>query len=166
MKLLTRTLSLLTIASLALFFANCGGDGGSDAPKQKTQLNKLSKVWVLKTPEGADLNGDDRTDDFEDFKLTIGGGFNSETPDGPYTYSVQGSRPDPSPWPAAGTWEFVSFQSGDKGQLVRVEDQVSMTYQINSAGQLILTVECSECDYAGARTLSVNGIWTFTFNAQ
>lgn len=166
MKLLTRTLSLLTIASLALFFANCGGDDGNDTPKEKDQLKKLSEVWLLETPEGADLGGDDRTDDFTNFKLTMGGSYNSDTPEGPYTYSVGGSRPTPSPWPASGSWTFVNFQSGNEGNLVR-DDDVPMHYKINSTGQLILTVQCAECDYAGAaKLLEVNGTWTFIFNAQ
>ncbi len=166
MKLLTRTLSLLTIASLALFFANCGGDGGEDTPEEKEQLDKLSEVWLIKTPDGAELGEDDRTDDFTGFELTIGGSFDPDSPEGPYTYSVDGSMPDPSPWPGSGTWEFANIQSGNRGSLVR-DDQVPMTYQINSAGQLILTFECFECDYNGAARFSeVNGIWTFTFNAQ
>lgn len=165
MKLLTRTLSLLTIVSLGLFFANCGGDDNGGTPKEKGQLQKLSKTWVIKTPNGADLDGDDRTADFTNFKLTIGGTFNSSNPEGPYTFSVQGSRPEPSPWPANGTWEFASIQTGDKGTLIR-SDEVPMSYQINSAGQLILTVECASCDYSGARVMQVNGTWTFTFNAQ
>ncbi len=165
MKLLTRTLSLLTIASLALFFANCGGDDGDDTPKEKDQLNKLSKVWLIKTPNGAALNGDDRTGDFTGFKLTIGGSYKPDTPEGPYNYSVQGSMPDPSPWPTSGTWEFVSIQSGNKGNLLR-DDDAPMTYQINSEGQLILTVQCADCTYPGAKVLAVNGTWTFTFNPQ
>lgn len=47
MKFLTRTLSLITVASLALFFANCGGDGGGGSAKEKTQLKKLSKTWEI-----------------------------------------------------------------------------------------------------------------------
>lgn len=170
MKLLTRTLSLLTIASLALFFANCGGDDGDKTPKEKDQLKKLSKTWVLETPDGADLDGDDRTSDFANFELTISGTYDSDNPEGPYNYSVTGSRPDPSPWPGAsdgngGTWEFVAFQSGDEGDLVR-DDNVTMHYKINSNGQLILNVTCFTCNYEGAKTSEVNGTWTFTFDPQ
>ncbi len=164
MKLLTRTLSLLTIASLALFFANCGGGSDGGSSKEKTQLKKLSKTWSLATaPNSAKLGSDDRTADFTGFTLEITGTYNSDSPEGPYNYEVGGSRPDPSPWPASGTWEFANISSGNEGNLVR-EDDVVMHYKINSSGQLVLNVQCLACDYEGARTSEVNGDWTFTFN--
>ncbi|MBL7841729.1 MAG: hypothetical protein JNJ75_16410 [Cyclobacteriaceae bacterium] len=163
MKFLTRTLSLVTVASLALFFANCGGDGGGGSAKEKTQLKKLSGTWEIVS---ADLDGDDRTADFTNFKLTIGGTYNSDTPEGPYSFSVSGSRPDPSPWPASGTWTFANI-SGNEGNLLR-DDDVPMHYKITSNGQLTLEVECAACDYpgSGARTFEVNGPWTFVLDPQ
>lgn len=161
MKFLTRTLSLITVASLVLFFANCGGDGGGGSAKEKTQLKKLSGIWEIVS---ADLDGDDRTADFTNFTLTIGGTFNSDTPEGPYTFSVSGSRPDPSPWPASGTWTFANI-SGNEGNLLR-DDDVPMHYRIASNGQLTLEVECAACDYDGARATEVNGPWTFVLDPQ
>lgn len=162
MKFLTRTLSLITVASLVLFFANCGGDGGGGSAKEKTQLKKLSGIWEIVS---ADLDGDDRTADFTNFTLTIGGTFNSDTPEGPYTFSVSGSRPDPSPWPASGTWTFANI-SGNEGNLLREDDDVPIHYKIASNGQLTLNVECAACDYDGARTTEVNGTWTFVLDPQ
>lgn len=162
MKFLTRTLSLITVASLVLFFANCGGDGGGGSAKEKTQLKKLSGIWEIVS---ADLDGDDRTADFTNFTLTIGGTFNSDTPEGPYTFSLSGSRPDPSPWPASGTWTFANI-SGNEGNLLREDDDVPMHYRIASNGQLTLEVECAACDYDGARTTEVNGTWTFVLDPQ
>src|SRR6478736_2346420 len=105
MKLLTRTLSLLAIASTALFFANCGG-GGDDKKPEEIELGKLTKTWNIVS---ANLDGTNRTTDFSNFKLTLSGTFNSGSPEGPYDYDVTGSRPTPSPWPDAasgngGTW--------------------------------------------------------------
>lgn len=162
MKFLTRTLSLITVASLVLFFANCGGDSGGGSAKEKTQLKKLSGIWEIVS---ADLDGDDRTADFTNFTLTIGGTFNSDTPEGPYTFSVSGSRPDPSPWPASGTWTFANI-SGNEGNLLREDDDVPIHYKIASNGQLTLNVECAACDYDGARTTEVNGTWTFVLDPQ
>lgn len=162
MKFLTRTLSLITVASLVLFFANCGGDGGGGSAKEKTQLKKLSGIWEIVS---ADLDGDDRTADFTNFTITIGGTFNSDTPEGPYTFSVSGSRPDPSPWPASGTWTFANI-SGNEGNLLREDDDVPIHYKIASNGQLTLNVECAACDYDGARTTEVNGTWTFVLDPQ
>lgn len=161
MKFLTRTLSLVTVASLALFFANCGGDGGGGSAKEKTQLKKLSKTWEIVS---ADLDGDDRTADFTGFTLTLSGTYDSDSPEGPYNYSVSGNRPDPSPWPASGTWTFASI-SGNEGNLLR-DDDVPMHYKISSNGQLTLNVECTACSYEGAKTSEVNGTWTFVFDPQ
>ncbi len=155
MKLLTRTLFLLTIASLTLFFANCGGGGGDEKTPQQVQLGKLSKTWVLGT---ATLDGISSPLIGSDFALTISGSFNSGSPDGPYNYSVTGTL-TPSPWPASGTWTFDSI-SGDGGQIIR-EDGVGITYSIGTDGRLTLNFTCAACDYAGARTSQANGDWVF-----
>lgn len=162
MKFLTRTLSLITVASLILFFANCGGDGGGGSAKEKTQLKKLSKTWEIVS---VDLDNVDRIQDFDNFTLTLSGTFDSDSPEGPYTYAVSGSRPDPSPWPASGTWTFANI-SGNEGNLLREDDDVPMHYRIASNGQLTLEVECAACDYDGARTTEVNGTWTFVLDPQ
>lgn len=162
MKFLTRTLSLVTVASLALFFANCGGSESGGSAKEKTQLKKLSGTWEILS---ADLQGDDRIDDFTGFTLTISGTYDSDSPEGPYNYSVSGSRPDPSPWPASGTWTFASI-SGNEGNLLRGDDDVPMHYKFTSDGQLTLEIVCETCNYEGAKTNEVNGTWTFVLDPQ
>lgn len=161
MKLLTRSLSLLTIASLVLFFANCGGDGGEESSAEQKELAKFKKTWTLTT---ATLEGDSRTADFAGFKLVIGGNYNEDSPEGPYTYSIQEtSEPDPSPWPDSGTWIFSSITSGNV-TIVRdpdTDDETPMSYTINSNGDLILTVNVPEG--LGWRTAQVEGEWVFTF---
>lgn len=169
MKLQYRLLSFLLVASMLVFWG-CGSDSAKTAP-EKTALKKLSKTWSIKTTGGASLDGTDRTSDFTNFKLTISGSFDSGNPEGPYAFSVQGSRPDPSPWPGAdlgsdGTWTFASVadKTGTSGQIIREEDGVGITYSINSAGELSLLFTCSTCDYAGNRVSQVNGNWTFVLN--
>jgi len=163
MKLFTRTLSLLLIASLTLFFANCGGDDPKAAPEEE-QLDKLSQTWDIVS---ADLDGTDRTADFANFDLIISGSFDSDNPEGPYDYDVTGSRPTPSPWPDAangngGTWTFAATPDGDSGLIVR-DDGIGMGYEI-VGGQLTVTFNFTGAGYAGARTAQVEGDWTFVFN--
>ncbi|HEU5290120.1 MAG TPA: hypothetical protein VFU05_05700, partial [Cyclobacteriaceae bacterium] len=67
MRLLTKTLSLLAIATTTLFFAGCGGDDPSKKPEE-IELGKLAKTWNIVS---ADLDGTNRTTDFSNFKLTI-----------------------------------------------------------------------------------------------
>ncbi len=160
MKILARVVSFVILASAVVFMSNCGGK--DPAPiAQQVQLGKLSKTWNIVS---ASLDGANRTGDFTNFKLTITGTFNSNAADGPYNFSVSGDRPTPSPWPASGTWSFVNIGTGDSGSLVR-NDGVPMVYSINSSGQLTISdLDCEECDYPGARTEAVNGLWTFVFN--
>lgn len=160
MKILTRIGSLVIVASALFFLANCGGDPAPQ-PAEQIQLGKLSKTWSIVS---ATLNGTTRTSEFANFKLTISGTFNTTTPEGPYNYSVSGSRPTPSPWDASGTWSFSSTGTGDTGSILR-NDGVPMIYTINSNGQLTISdLICTSCNYQGARTDQVNGTWVFTFN--
>jgi len=160
MKLLARTVSFVILASAVVFLSNCGGDD-PEKSAQEVQLGKLSKTWNIVS---VTLDGTPRTADFTGFQLSITGAFNTNAPNGPYNFSVTGSRPTPSPWPASGTWSFVNIGTGDSGSLVR-NDGVPMVYSINSSGQLTISdLICTSCDYAGARTEAVNGNWTFVFN--
>lgn len=161
MKFLTRTLSLITVASLVLFFANCGGDGGGGSAKEKTQLKKLSNTWEILS---VDLDNVDRIQDFDNFTLTLSGTFDSDSPEGPYSYAVSGSKPTPSPWPASGTWLF-STAGNDQGLILRdaeTDDETPMSYRILSNGNLVLTISVPEGS-EGWRTREVSGEWTFTF---
>lgn len=163
MKLLTRSLSLLTIASLVLIFANCGGGGGEESTKEKKELARFKKTWTLTT---ATLDGSPRTTDFAGFKLIIGGDYNSDSPEGPYTYQIQGSTPDPSPWPASGTWIFSSITSSNV-LVVRdpdTNDEIGMSYKILSNGNLELTMDVPDGS-DGWRVAAVSGEWVFTFTA-
>jgi len=160
MKMMTRIVSLTIVASALVFLSNCGDDDPKKTDQQ-IQLEKLSKTWNIVS---ASLDGTNRTADFTNFKLTIGGTYNSTNPNGPYSYSVTGSRPTPSPWDANGTWSFVNTGTTDTGSLLR-NDGVPMIYTISSSGQLTISdLICSSCNYAGARTEQVNGTWTFVFN--
>lgn len=160
MKLLTRSLSLLTIASLVLFFASCGGDGNDGPSKEENAFNQLDNVWTLSS---VTLNDADRESDFDNFVLTLSGDFDSENPNGPYEYSVAGSMPDPSPWPQIGEWIFDSINT-DSGLIVRdpeTENEIGMSYKILSNGDLELTLVVPEG--SGWRVAEVEGTWVFTF---
>jgi hypothetical protein len=127
---------------------------------EEIQLGKLSRTWNIIS---ATLNGTLRTSDFTDFKLTISGTFNSSSPVGPYSFSIVGNRPDPSPWPVSSTWIFTNIGEEDNGSFLR-NDAVPMTYVIDSNGQLTLEFICTSCDYPGSRIKQVNGTWIFSFD--
>lgn len=166
MKVLTRSLTLLTIASLALFFASCGGDGGEDTPVEKTQLGKLAGTWEI---ESATLEGgspEDKTADYAGFTLTLAGTFdkNNENPF-PYTYSTA-NRPDLSPWEANGNW---GFGSNPKTQILRENSDggsLGILYTLSSNGTLTLEYTFLGDGYPAAKAAEVEGTWTLVLTPQ
>lgn len=161
MKLLTRSFSLLTIASLVLFFANCGGGGGEESSKQKTQLSKLSKTWRLGTAKLGDNDSPDQI--LSNFTITFSGSYDSDSPDGPYQFDVTGTT-FPSPLPETGDWTFSFFGSGDTGMILLGPDDIAINYTINSAGKLILTFNYDGEGYEAAKVLAVEGDWEFVLD--
>jgi hypothetical protein len=158
MKNLKKSISLLTIAFVSLTLMNCGGGGSEPAP-QKIALEQLKKnSWILNGSDAVKLGSTNRTSEFSGFTLSFGGDFSSNSPAGPYTFSVSGSLPDPSPWPTSGNWEFIGEPSKTGGNILR-SDGVPILYTINSAGELTLQLDCNEC--GGARIAAVKGTWIF-----
>jgi hypothetical protein len=166
MKLLTRTLSLLTIASLALFFANCGGDDGDGTPTEKTQLGKLTGTWVLVS---ANLeNGTptpDKTADYNGFTLELSGTFDKDS-DEPYPYSyTTTNRPDLSPWDAIGNW---GFGSNPKEDILRESSDsgiLGIKYAIDGE-TLTLRYTFTGDGFPSARAAEVEGNWTLVLELQ
>jgi hypothetical protein len=157
MKILSRLLSVLAIASLGLAYVGCGG-GDDEEAVEKSQLTKLSNVWNISS---VTLDGTQRTD-FTNLTLTISGAFDSKNPKGPYNYTMGGTRPNPSPWPASGTW---SFGSNVLTQLIRHDDASTdqdMTYTLTST-ELTISFNYSGVGFAGSRVNQVAGNWVFTF---
>lgn len=159
---LTRILSLITIASLTVFFANCGGDGGGGTPTEKVQLGKLKGTWEIVSATLAGGSPEDKTSDYENFTLTLSGTFSSSSEEEfPYEFATSG-RPDLSPWESAGNW---GFGSNAKTQVVR-EDGLAISYTINSNGQLTLIYTFTGDGYEAAKALEVEGQWTLVLEKQ
>lgn len=158
MKIFSRFLSLLIISGLSLFYAGCGGSSSSTDPAEKVQLAKLSTTWTIYS---ATLDGAVRTGDFDKLTLTVGGTFSTATPKGPYTYTCGGTRPNPSPWPASGTWKFGSDAKTD---LLRndPDGDLAMTYEATDT-QLTITFNFTGTGFAGSRANQVVGNWEFVF---
>jgi hypothetical protein len=167
MKLSTKIFSVLSITTLAVLLG-CGSDGGSDADPEKGQLKKLSKTWELeKVMFGTDDITNDAGDQIDDdFSITFSGTFNSP----PYDFTVEGTQ-TPSPLPPSGTWTFASVD-GNSGQILLLDEddeELAVTYTIQSNGNLILTFLCDACSFEGARSsaiASVDGVWEFTLTPQ
>lgn len=156
MKILSRILSLLVIASLGLAYVGCGGKDKGEDDVEKTQLAKLAAVWTVSS---VTLDGAPRTD-FPGLTLTISGTFDSTNPKGPYNYSFTGTRPNPSPWPVNGQW---SFGANTLTQLVRHDNpDLDMSYELTDS-QLTISFNYTGEGFTGSRVSQVKGNWTFVF---
>lgn len=162
MRFLKNT-GLLVILSTVLVISSCKKKDDPD-PTEKVQLDKLVKTWTISS---AELDGTPRTD-FSTIALVISGTFNSNTPAGPYQYTISGTRPNPSPWPASGTWKFGD---GEAAKSVIIRDsgvnEVQMTYTLSGDGkQLTLNFTVTGSGWAGSRVNEVEGAWEFVFTTN
>lgn len=154
---------LLTISAIGFLLSSCNGKNDPD-PTEKIQLTKLAKTWTISSVK---LDGQSR-DDFGNLSLVIQGNFNNSAPEGPYQYTVSGTRPNPSPWPANGTWKFSDGESA-KSVLIRDTgiNEVQMTYTLANNGDILtLNFTVSGSGWQGSRVDKVGGEWEFIFNSN
>lgn len=171
MKLRTRISSLLAITVLGLILSNCKDDGNS-TPKAKIELKKLSKTWTLisaKLGGGDELVGEPTAEGgFNGVTLTISGTYSSAA-DATYNYEVDGTLPDPSPWPLPGAtdgeWAFVSAENGLIMRDPNSEaDKLSMNYTIiNDQLTIQFYIQSNSTGWPGSKTSGVSGQWEFIF---
>jgi len=152
--------SRIYILLLLVFAAACGSDDKNEPSLEEQQLTQLSKTWVIKRA----VQNVDRTTEFKspDLTLTLSGTFNEKTPKGPYSYSITGKLPSPSPWSKQpGLWTFTD----DATNIIVRDDGVRMHYAADDK-TLTLTFTCATCNVDGGRIDSAEGDWEFEFTAQ
>lgn len=159
MKYLSSIYTILLITIAAAVATGCGGDDDDAPSKEQAQLALLTKTWTIKSAT-QDI---DRTEDFKDpdFTITVSGTFDAAKPKGPYTYTVAGDMPVPSPWAKGnGVW---SFGDDATNTLVR-GDGVAITYTLDG-NTLTLTFKCTTCNDTNGRPASAEGDWVFVLTA-
>jgi hypothetical protein len=157
MKVATRLFTLLAIVGLAIFYSSCKPDDKDNRTTEEKQLDKVKNTWALTSAN----DGTDRTTDFANLVLTVSGSFSQG---GTYNYSFTGTRPNPSPWPASGTWKFgtdpLTQIIRDPGQDIEID----ATYTVTDSDLEIKFVIPD--NWVGGRRQSVSGSWTFNFVKQ
>ena len=159
MKIALRVLSLLILVAVSLFYAGCGGDEEKKDTEEKKQLDKLLGSWTLVSAD----DGTPRTDSFANLVLTLSGNY---AEGGTYNYSFTGTRPDPSPWPASGTWKFGTNKLTDMIRDPSTASEIPMTYSVTDTSlEINFTVPDGSSGWQGgtSRIKSVTGNWTFVF---
>jgi hypothetical protein len=162
MKLLRNIPLLLALAAVVLVSSCKPGDDPD--PFEKVQLGKFAKTWTISS---ASLDNVDR-DDFSTISLVLAGTFNASSPAGPYQYTVNGTRPNPSPWPASGSWSFAQGE-GAKTTIIRDSgtSEVQMSYVLSAdAKTLTLNFTVAGTGFQGSRTNEVEGNWEFVFTTN
>jgi hypothetical protein len=129
----------------------------SDSPSTEAKLlSKLSQTWQLTS---AELN-DVMQEGFESFELTLSGSAGSAV----FAYGVVG-RPQVSPWPSGGTW---NFGENSTSQIIRdpgTADELIITYEVSST-QLVIDFQYTGEGFNAAKTASTEGHWVFTFSKK
>jgi hypothetical protein len=160
MKLTTRILSLLVLSGLVVFFAGCDKENNKKKSQAEKQFDKLKSSWSLTSAN----DGTDRTSDFPSLVLSVSGTF---AEDGEYNYAFTGTRPNPSPWPADGTWKFGSDPASDIIRDPETDYELPMTYTVSETTlEINFTIPDGDPGFPGGRVNSVSGDWTFVFTKQ
>ncbi len=157
MKVATRFLTLFAFVGLAVFYSGCGKEPTDNRTTEEKQLDQLKGTWAMVSAN----DGNDRTSDFSNLVLTVAGSFSQG---GTYNYSLTGTRPNPSPWPASGTWKFGT---DPLTQIIRDpgdDIEIDATYEVSATDLEIVFVIPD--NWVGGRTQSVSGTWTFNFVKQ
>lgn len=159
MKIALRVLSLSIVVAISAFFAGCKDDDDDKPTQEKQQLDKLLGSWTMVSAN----DGTDRTGDFTDLVLTLSGNY---VEGGTYNYSFTGIRPDPSPWPASGTWKFGTNKLTEMIRDPASSSEIAMTYTVTDTNlEISFTVPDGSSGWQGgsSRIRSVTGNWTFVF---
>lgn len=159
MKIATRILSLVILFVVTTFYIGCRDKDTDKKTEEETQLIKLKSVWTLVTAN----DGQDRTADFPNLKLTLEGNY---VEGGTYNYSFTGTRPDPSPWPAQGTWKFGTVKTTDIIRDPGGSNEIAMNYTVTDTNLIItFNIPDGSAGWPGgtSRVKSVTGDWEFTF---
>ena len=150
------TLPILA-AALAISLVSCDKDDPKKKTDEQVQLEKLIGTWTIVS---AVNDGEDRTDAFNGFTLTLSGNYAENNT---YNYSVTGQRPDPSPWwLETGTWKFGANKLTELIRDPATNSEIDMNYQVTDTN---LTLTFTLPDGAGlpgsGRIQSVAGPWVF-----
>ena len=159
MKFLTRILSVAVLGAIASLYMACDGDDPTKTAEE-IQFEKLDSIWAITSSN----DGTDRSGDFPGLVLTVSGTFQ---PGQTYNYSLSGTRPNPSPWPANGTWKFGTDPNVD---IIRDPGSISETSMKYTVTDNTLTLEFNVPEgsngWPGGKIESVEGDWTFVFSKQ
>lgn len=156
MKIVSRVLSFLVITSAALLYMSCDKEKGTKKTEEEIQLEKLSRSWNLVSV--SDDNGP--REDFTNVVLTISGTAGQAE----FSYSLTGTRPTPSPWPASGKWKFGANVTKDIIRDPGTQSEIAMEYEVSESSLTItFTLPDGAEGWEGGRTGSVTGNWTFIF---
>jgi hypothetical protein len=148
-------MNIVLFLGVLLALSSCKKD--DESPDELAiRLGELSKSWVVSsaTKDGADMAG------YDSFQIILSGNSSTTT----YTYTTTG-RPDLSPWPVGGIWEFGENMNA---QIIRdpgTNDESEIMYTLEE-GVLTLEFDFSGDGYSSGRTESTSGYWVFKFSSN
>jgi hypothetical protein len=157
MKMTFRILVGLLLVGVLITYSGCGSRHHDEEPITDQQIDKLNQTWKV---SAVSLDGANKTSDYTStspiFQIALSGTHGSTT----VNYTCTG-RPSKSPWPASGSFTFVTTAVTDPQTKLTRDDAVPVTYSVTTA-QLELAFVYSGAGF-DARTANVSGQWVFTF---
>lgn len=144
--------SLVTLTS-------CGDDDGPQIDPVDALTEDLTFTW---NPTSVSFEGEDRTDQYTGFSLTISEGSQNG---GNYSTTEVAVR---DPWPNSGSWEFQNPDNitvnTTSFNIVRNDGLVISVTLSNEGNNMSMVLNNYDEDtHEGAKTAAVNGSWTFEF---
>jgi hypothetical protein len=156
MKLVSRILTLLVLASATVFYSSCGGDDDNAKSETDQQLEKLNGTWVIQAATDVTQDSDAPPFAFTNMQLVINASAGSTS----FNWTTSG-RPELGPWDAQGTFQF-----GDPvASVLKRNDNVTINYNVTDT-ELIMTFTFNNSAGYPGRAKSVEGDWHFEFTKK
>lgn len=147
---------ILMIGGL-IFITACGGDDPVEPTPDELRLEELAGTsnitWALATGTAVTLEGNDRTDDWQNFELTL---TTSKS------YNTTSSFEE-SVWPSAGTWDFTGTEGAGLLIIIRSDQQQINIDNISTSNLTLSFNKVLSRTNQNERVNSIEGEWVFKF---
>lgn len=147
-------LNIFLFLGVLLALSSCKKD--DESPNETAiRLAELSKSWTVTsaTKDDIEMAG------YENLQVILSG--NSSTT---FIYTVTG-RPDLSPWPIGGIWQFGENMNARIIRDPGTNDEIEIIYTLED-NVLTLEFDFSGDGYASGRTESTSGYWMFKLSGN
>ncbi|MEP2771514.1 MAG: hypothetical protein ABJH05_05165 [Fulvivirga sp.] len=149
-----RNLKIGLFLGAVLALSGCKKDEAAAPSEKVIQFEKLANEWHVTSVMHDDINAEG----YDDFSVTFLGNSSDEV----FLYKTDG-RPENSPWPSSGTWNFGETIANEIVRDANSADELKLNYSLSDN---ILTIEFdfNGVGYSNGKVNSTTGHWVFSFD--